>query len=74
MTDYILSEENVQQLFAYLEDQLDACGCDHTLRSTKNGSRIIFQQRCMKKLLRKSMIWADIVIAKYCSIAMKIMI
>ena len=39
-----------------------------------NGSRIIFQQSCMKKLLRKSMIWADIVIAKCCLIAMKIMI
>ena len=35
MADYILSEENVQQLFAYLEDQLDACGCDHTLRHTE---------------------------------------
>ena len=35
MADYILSEENVQQLFAYLEDQLDTCGCDHTLRSTE---------------------------------------
>jgi len=35
MADYILSEENVQELFAYLEDQLDTCGCDHTLRNTK---------------------------------------
>ena len=35
MTDFILSEENVQQLFAYLEDQLDTLGCDHTLCSTE---------------------------------------
>ena len=35
MANYILSEENVQKLFAYLEEQLDACGCDHTLRSTE---------------------------------------
>ena len=35
MADYILSEENERQLFAYLEDQLDTCGCDHTLRSTE---------------------------------------
>jgi hypothetical protein len=35
IADYILSEENVQKLFAYLEEQLDACGCDHTLRSTE---------------------------------------
>ena len=39
-----------------------------------NGSRKIFQQSCMKTLLRKSMIWVAIAIAKYCSIAMKIMI
>ena len=39
-----------------------------------NGSRIIFQQNCIKKLLRKLMIWADIAIVKYCSIAMKTMI
>lgn len=35
MTDYVLSKEDVQKLFSYLEDQLDACGCDHTLRCTK---------------------------------------
>ena len=35
MANYILSEENVQKLFAYLEEQLDACGCDHTLRHTE---------------------------------------
>ena len=35
MANYILSEENVQKLFEYLEEQLEACGCDHTLRSTE---------------------------------------
>ena len=35
MTDYVLSKEDVQKLFSYLEDQLDACGCDNTLRCTK---------------------------------------
>ena len=34
MADYILSKENVQKLFAYLEEQVDACGCDNTLRFT----------------------------------------
>ncbi|MBQ8213617.1 MAG: DUF2695 domain-containing protein [Clostridia bacterium] len=33
--DYILTEENVQELFEYLEEQLDHSGCDHTLRYTK---------------------------------------
>jgi hypothetical protein len=35
MAGYILSKEDVQKLFAYLEDQLDACGCDNTLRCTE---------------------------------------
>ncbi|MBO5510289.1 MAG: DUF2695 domain-containing protein [Clostridia bacterium] len=35
MADYILSKEDVQNLFAYLEDQLDACDCDSTLRYTE---------------------------------------
>lgn len=33
--DYILSEEDVQKLFAYLEEQLNACDCDHTLHCTE---------------------------------------
>ena len=28
---YLLTEENVQELFEYLEEQLDNTGCDHTL-------------------------------------------
>lgn len=35
MADYILSKENVQKLFAYLQEQVDACGCDNTLRFTE---------------------------------------
>lgn len=35
MADYILSKENVQKLFAYLEEQVDACGCDNTRRFTE---------------------------------------
>ena len=33
--DYILTEENVQELFEYLEEQLDNTGCDHTLSHTE---------------------------------------
>ena len=32
---YILTKENVQVLFEYLEEQLDNSGCDHTLRHTE---------------------------------------
>jgi len=32
---YLLTEENVQELFEYLEEQLDNTGCDHTLRHTR---------------------------------------
>lgn len=32
---YILTEENVQELFEYLEEQLDDACCDHTLRHTE---------------------------------------
>lgn len=35
MADYILSKENVQKLFAYLEEQVDAFGCDNTMRFTE---------------------------------------
>ena len=33
--DYILTEENVQKLFEYLEEKLDNTGCDHTLCHTE---------------------------------------
>ena len=33
--DYILTVENVQDLFEYLEEQLDDSGCDHTRRYTE---------------------------------------
>ena len=33
--DYLLTEENVQALFEYLEEQLDITGCDHTLHHTE---------------------------------------
>lgn len=33
--DYLLTEENVQELFEYLEEQLDNTGCDHTLHHTE---------------------------------------
>ena len=31
---YILTEEAAQELFEYLEEQLNNTGCDHTLRHT----------------------------------------
>jgi hypothetical protein len=33
--DYILTEENAQELFEYLEEHIDNFGCDHTLRYTE---------------------------------------
>lgn len=33
--DYVLSEEDVQKLFTYLEDQLGSSFCDHTLHYTE---------------------------------------
>ena len=39
MADHILSEENVQKLFAYLEEQLDACGCEPENFIVKENSR-----------------------------------
>ena len=33
--DYILTEENVQKLFEYLEDKLEDTGCCHTLCHTE---------------------------------------
>lgn len=33
--DYILTEENVEELFLYLEEQMDNSCCNHTLRYTK---------------------------------------
>ena len=33
--DYALSEENVRELFEYLEVQLGNSNCDHTLQHTK---------------------------------------
>lgn len=32
---YVLSQKSVQELFEYLEEQLDKSGCDHTLHHTK---------------------------------------
>ena len=51
MADYILSEENVQKLFAYLEEQLDACGCDHTLRSTEQWLKDNISTELHKKVI-----------------------
>ena len=34
-TDYLLSEENVEDLFDYLETQLENTPCDHTLCHTR---------------------------------------
>lgn len=33
--EYILTEENVEELFEYLEEHLDNSSCDHTLRYTE---------------------------------------
>ena len=55
MADYILSEENVQKLFAYLENQLDACGCDHTLRCTEQWLKDNISAELHKRVIAEIM-------------------
>ena len=33
--EYILTKENVQELFGYLEEKMETAGCDHTRHHTE---------------------------------------
>ena len=48
---YVLTEENVQDLFAYLENQLDDSGCDHTLRHTEQWLKDNFSKEIMERVI-----------------------
>ena len=48
---YLLTEENVQELFEYLEEQLDNTGCDHTLHHTRRWLEEHFSQDKIKETI-----------------------
>ena len=49
--DYLLTEENVQELFEYLEEQLDNTGCDHTLHHTERWLKNNISQDMIQKAI-----------------------
>ena len=49
--DYWLTEENVQELFEYLEEQLDNTGCDHTLHHTERWLKDNISQDMIQKVI-----------------------
>ena len=49
--DYLLTEENVQELFEYLEEHLDTTGCDHTLRHTEQWLKDNLSQDMAKQAI-----------------------
>ena len=49
--DYMLTQENVQELFAHLEEQLDHSCCDHTLRYTKQWLKDNIPQEMIESIV-----------------------
>ncbi len=49
--DYILTEENVHELFEYLEEKLNNSCCDHTLRCTKKWLNNKFPQEMIESVI-----------------------
>ncbi len=49
--DYILTEENVQKLFEYLEEQLDNSCCNHTLRHTEQWLKENISQEMIESVI-----------------------
>ncbi len=49
--DYLLTEENVQELFEYLEEQLDNSDCDHTLRHTEQWLKHNIPHEMIKRVI-----------------------
>ena len=48
---YLLSEETVQELFEYLEEQLDNSGCDRTLHNTERWVRDNIPQELFESVI-----------------------
>ena len=49
--NYILTEENVQKLFEYLEEQLDNSCCDHTLHHTEQWLKENISQEMIESVI-----------------------
>ncbi len=49
--EYILTEDNVQELFEYLEEQLDSFDCDHTLRHTEHWLKSNISQKMIESVI-----------------------
>ncbi len=49
--NYILTEENVQKLFEYLEEQLDNSCCNHTLRHTEQWLKENISQEMIESVI-----------------------
>ena len=49
--NYILTEEHVQKLFEYLEEQLDNSCCDHTLHHTEQGLKENISQEMIESVI-----------------------
>ena len=52
---YLLTEENVQELFEYLEEQLDNSGCNHTLHHTERWLKEHLPQERQKQAMAEIM-------------------
>ncbi len=48
---YILTETDVQELFEYLEEQLDNYGCDHSLRHTERWLKDHISQEMIEPVI-----------------------
>ena len=49
--DYILTEKQVQELFACLKEQLDNSCCDHTLRHTEQWLKQSVDQEMIESII-----------------------
>ena len=49
--DYLLTEDNVQELFEYLEEQLDNSCCDHTRRYTEQWLKDNIAQELIESVI-----------------------
>lgn len=53
--DYLLTQENVEALFEWLETQLDLTGCDHTLRHTEQWLKHRYSQEMVERIIAEIM-------------------
>lgn len=65
MTEYLLSLEQVESLFEYVEAQLDETGCDHTRRHTKQWLAAHIPRNSMRRSWQNWKTWAATATAKF---------